>query len=201
MHLFYAPTSPYARIIRLALHRIGLFDHVSQELATLRDPDSILLPHNPVGRVPTLRLDNGVALTETLVILTHLDTLHAGPRLLPLASADGGAALARLGRVMGLLDGIAVWNRELRRPEHERSPGVIALETTRAGRVLDRLEGEIGAAAWQTAEDASALALSAALGYCELRHPACAWRPGRPGLAAWFDARATSEGFRRTAPD
>lgn len=200
MKLFYGPTSPYARIVRVALLETGLDAGVTQQEATLRDPASVLLPYNPVGRVPTLVLDNGVVLTESLLILTYLDTLHAGRKLLPTDGADGWACLARLGTVMGMLDGIAVWNRELRRPEHERSPAVIALETTRAGRTLDALNGVITDAGWNGPVDASQIALMAGLGYCEHRHKVAAWRTGRPALVAWYDRMAALPNFLATEP-
>jgi len=200
MKLFSAPTSPYARLVRIALLELGLDAGVTQQLVTLRDPASALLPYNPVGRVPTLQLDNGVVLTESLLILAHLDTLHAGRKLLPLDGSDGWACLARLGMVIGMLDGIAVWNRELRRPEHERSPTVIALETTRTGRALDTLNGMITDPAWNGPVDASQIALMAALGYCEHRHPVSQWRTGRPALAAWYDRMAVLPNFKATEP-
>ena len=135
MLLFFSPGSPYARMIRIAW-RDRAIGGIEEREATLRDPGSVLLAHNPSGRVPTLVLDDGTALGETLLILTHLDRLHAAAPLIPQTQAG----LAELGRAMGLLDGIAVWNRELRRPEHERSPAVLALEATRANRIADALE-------------------------------------------------------------
>ncbi|MBX9698415.1 MAG: hypothetical protein K2X74_03205, partial [Acetobacteraceae bacterium] len=115
--------------------------------------------------------------------------------------ADGWRALAAYGRVTGLLDGIAVWNRELRRPEHERSPGVIALETVRANRVADALEAAVAAGGWAgDGLDAARIALGCALGYCERRHRVWRWREGRPTLAAWFDAIAARPSFQATVP-
>jgi len=143
-----------------------------------------------VGRVPTLVLDDGTVLTETLLILVHLDRLHDGAKLMPGAAAG----LAELGRSMGLMDGIAVWNRELRRPVEERSPAVLALEEGRANRVADALEGAVP-------HDATArLALACALGYCERRHPAWRWREGRPALSGWYDDMAASKLFQATLP-
>lgn len=189
MILYYGPGSPYARMVRIAW-RDRLVAGVAEREATLRDPASALLPHNPVGRVPTLVLDDGTALSETLLILSHLDRLHAGAPLIP----QTPSGLAELGQAMGLLDGIAVWNRELRRPVQERSPGVLALEETRANRVADRWEAA-------TPRDATAgLALACALGYCERRHTAWQWRACRPVLAAWFDTTAASPLFQATLP-
>lgn len=189
MILHYVPGSPYARMVRIAWRDRGIAG-IQEHETTLRDPASDLLPHNPVGRVPTLVLPDGTALTETLLILTHLDRLHAGPRLVP----DTPAGLAELGQAIGLLDGIAVWNRELRRPPNERSPGVLALEQTRANRTADRLEAAL------PRHPTARLALACALGYCDRRHTAWPWRHHRPALAAWFDATAATPLFQATLP-
>jgi glutathione S-transferase len=107
--------------------------------------------------------------------------------------------LAAYGRVLGLFDGIAVWNRELRRPVHERSPSVIALEVVRAGRVADALEHAVREGAY-TMVDAGFLALAAVLGYAERRHTVWEWREGRPSLERWFAGAARRAAFRETLP-
>lgn len=204
MKLYYSSASPYARIVRMALMETGLDARIAQEETTLRDPASTLLPVNPVGRVPTLVLDDGTVLNETALILTHLATLPEGRRLLPLDGSDGWRTMSALARVIGMLDGIAVWNRELRRPENERSPGVIALETVRANRVADALERTVAAGGYATgagdAVDAAWITLAATLGYCERRHRVWAWREGRPALSAWLDAAAARPSFQATIP-
>jgi len=146
--LFYSEGSPYARICRMALREGGLIASVREVTTTLRDPAAAVLPFSPVGRVPTLVLPDGTTLTETTLILGWLDRHGSEPTLLP--TDDAGLALC--GRVLGLLDGIAVWNRELRRPESERSPSVIALEVTRADRVADALEGAVAKGAFSTVD-------------------------------------------------
>jgi glutathione S-transferase len=203
MHrLFYAAGSPYARIARIAVLELGLGDRIAEVETTLRDPASTLLPFNPVGRVPSLVLADGTVLTETTLILPWLDRI-SGTRtpLLPMDGSDGWRALAAYGRVTGLLDGIAVWNRELRRPEHERSPGVITLETGRSNRVADVLEAEVAAGGCSgPGLDAARIALACALGYCERRHMVWRWREGRPALSAWLDGFAARPAFRATIP-
>ncbi|RAI56905.1 glutathione S-transferase family protein [Roseicella frigidaeris] len=199
MRLFHTPGSPFARMVRVALRETGLLGRVAEVETTLRDPASSLLPANPVGRVPTLLLADGTALTETALILPFLDGLGGAYPLLPLGDV---AARAAFGRILGMMDGIGVWNRELRRVPEERSPGVIALETGRAGRVADALEAEIAAGGWRLAgpPDAARIALGCTLGYAERRHRAWDWRPGRPALAAWFDALAARPAFQATLP-
>lgn len=193
--LFYSDGSPYARICRMALRERGLAGALAEVLTTLRDPAAPLLPHSPVGRVPALVLDDGTTLTETTLVLGWLDRLGSAPPMLP-ADAPG---IAAYGRVLGLLDGIAVWNRELRRPVHERSPSVIALEAGRADRVADALERDMGAGGYARV-DAGYLALASVLGYAEIRHTAWKWRPGRPALEAWFATAAQRPAFAETLP-
>lgn len=196
MQLFYVSGSPYARMVRIALLETGLAARVAHEEVTLRDPASALLPFNPVGRVPSLQLADGTVLTESLLILPFLDTLHAGPRIMPATPAG----LAAMGRAIGFLDGIAVWNRAMRPPPPERSPAVLTLEETRANRVADTLERDVAAGGYGGRFDAAALALGCALGYCERRHTFWHWREARPALSAWFDRIAARPSFQATLP-
>lgn len=198
MRLFHAPGSPYARIARMAVIELGLEARVRVEETTLRDPASVLLPHSPVGRVPALLLDDGTTITETTPVLMMLDSL-AEPARRMLPGTEAPRALAAYGRVLGLIDGIAVWNRELRRPVDERSPAVIALEAGRAVRVADALEKEVAAGGF-AARDAAWLALISCFGYCERRHAVFDWRQGRPAIAALFDAAQSRPAVVQTVP-
>jgi glutathione S-transferase len=200
MRLFYASASPFARMVRVALLETGLDPLVRKQEVTLRDPGSTLLPFNPVGRVPTLELNNGSILTESLLILNYLDTLHAGRPLLPRDGSDGWRTLADMGTAAGLLEGIVTWAREMRRPENERSPAVIALETTRVNRTADTLERSVANGAYAGPINAARIVLGCALLWIEPRHPAWKWRDGRPALSAWSDTIAATPSFQATIP-
>ncbi|WP_421994439.1 glutathione S-transferase family protein [Roseococcus sp.] len=181
MILYISPGSPFARIIRVLARDRG---HAFEEIEVpLRDPASSLLPYSPAGRVPTLR-DGEDVLVEVPLILAHLGWLPAD------APARG-----RLGRSLSFLDGIAVWNRDLRRPKGEQSLPFQAIERARAARTLDAM----------TPEDYDAftpegVALACALGYCERRHTVFRWREGRGTLAAWYDAAIARPAFQETTP-
>ncbi len=202
MRLFYGLASPYARMVRIALLETGLDEQVRKQEVTLRDPGSALLPFNPVGRVPTLELDDGTILTESLLILNYLDTLHGGSPLLPRDGSDGWRTLAEIGTAAGMLEGIVTWSRELRRPENERSPGVIALETTRVNRTADVLERAVAGGAYASTGtiSASQIVLGCALGWIDPRHPIWRWRDERPALTAWFNTIAMRPSFAQTVP-
>ncbi|HZT87424.1 MAG TPA: glutathione S-transferase family protein [Stellaceae bacterium] len=196
MKLFYASGSPYARIARIVLRETGLDRTVEEVEVTLRDPNSALLPINPGGKVPTLQLDDGTVLTESLLVLSFLDTRHGGRRLLPLDGSDGWRTLAGLGRAIAFLDGISVWNRELR--FGQSTQGVIALEKARAERAADALERDVAAGAYAGDIDAAQIVLGAALDNCSRRHKVWPWRPGRPHLAALADRMAARPSFQAT---
>jgi glutathione S-transferase len=200
MRLFYGAPSPFARIVRVALLETGLDARVRKQEVTLRDPASALLPYNPVGRVPALELDDGTILTESLLILTYIDTLHAGRPLLPRDGSDGWRTLADMSTAAGMLEGIVTWARELRRPAHERSAAVIALETTRVNRTADVLDRAAAQGRYAGEINAARIVLGCALGWIDPRHPVWTWRAGRPALAAWFEAIAATPSFQATVP-
>jgi glutathione S-transferase len=196
MKLFYASGSPYARIVRVVVRELALDDKIEEVEVTLRDPSSSLLPHNPGGKVPTLQLDDGTILSESLLVLGFLDTQHGGRKLLPMDGADGWKILSELGRAYAFLDAVTVWNRELR--FGQSAPGVIALEKTRAERVADGLEAALGAGAYSGPLDAAQIVLGAALENFSRRHKVWDWRAGRPRLSAFLDHIAQRPSFTAT---
>src|SRR5215472_4352025 len=201
MRLFHVPASPYARIVRVALLETGLDARVQKLEVTLRDPASALLPFNPVGRVPTLELDDGTILTESLLILDYVDAIQRGPKLLPLDGSDRWRILSEMGVAAGLLEGIVTWSRMLRNPESQRAIAVLDLETTRCNRTADVLEKAVANGAYAgSTMNAARLVLGVTLGWIEPRHPIWKWRESRPALSAWFDAIAATPSFRATEP-
>ena len=196
MKLFYASGSPYARIVRVVVRELGLAARVEEIEVTLRDPTSSLLPYNPGGKVPTLQLDDGTILNESLLVLAYLDTAHSGRKLLPMDASDGWKTLSELGRAYAFLDAVTVWNRELR--FGQSAPGVIALEKERADRAAGGLETEIGRGAYSGPIDASQIVLGAALENFARRHKVWDWRSGRPRLSRFLDEIAVRPSFATT---
>src|SRR5580658_8973681 len=194
--LFYASGSPYARIARVVIRELTLNPPVEEIEVTLRDPDSSLLPYNPGGKVPALQLDDGTILNESLLILAYLDTRHGDRKLLPMDGSDEWQTLSELGRAYAFLDAVTVWNRELR--FGQSSPGVIALEKTRADRVADGIEAALGAGAYGGPINAAQIVLGSALENFARRHKVWDWRAGRPRLSAFLDGIAQRPSFAAT---
>ena len=144
MQLFTTPTSPYGRLARTVVVEKGLSDRVTIEPAKTRTPASPYYQLNPSGRVPFLVRDDGGTMEDSQLICLYLDGLDGKPRL-HLAPSHHDWAYGRLeSYARSMLDGLSVFNREMRRPENERSPTVLAHETDRAMRLADFWEREIG---------------------------------------------------------
>jgi glutathione S-transferase len=196
MKLFYASGSPYARIVRVVARELGLASKIEEIEVTLRDPNSSLLPYNPGGKVPTLLLDDGTILNESLLVLAYLDTQHDGRKLLPMDGSDGWKTLSELGRAYAFLDAVTVWNRELR--FGQSAPGVIALEKERADRAADALEAAVAKGGYSGPLDAGQIVLGAALENFARRHKVWDWRGRRPHLSRLLDAIAARPSFAAT---
>ena len=138
MKLFITTTSPYARIVRMAIEELGLASRFELVVARTRTPQCEVNPHVPTGKVPMLQTDDGVCLSESRLIVQYLDAMHTGDPLVDIDPEDEDRAME--GAITGFLDGLAVWSRENRRPESERSPGILAQERARAERCLEWLE-------------------------------------------------------------
>ena len=199
MKLYVTEGSPYARMARIVILEKKLASRVEIIAAQTRVSDSPYYGINPSGRVPYLVRDDGVGLEESALICAYLDHLEGKPAFdLPGGEQAWDArrleALAR-----SMTDGLSVWNRELSRPQQERSPAVISHEAQRSGRMVDLWEREIGHALMRGALNMAQITLACALGL-DARIADFRWRPGHPGLSAWFDRIAVRPSFAATVP-
>ncbi|MBI1981032.1 MAG: glutathione S-transferase family protein [Methylocystis sp.] len=188
--LRYSPASPYARKIRIAADLLGLSERIEVAAADAADPDDSLRRQNPLGKIPTLILEDGSALYDSRVIAEYLDHLAGGGRIIPTDPAARFAAL----RLQALGDGVndaalLIRYETFNRPEALRYDEAIALQQDKIDRALDALE----AAPPAGLTDIGHIAVACALGYLDLRF-AGAWREKHPRLVVWL------EKFARTVP-
>lgn len=106
MQLMLTPTSPYARIVRVALMLKGLDNECSMHWVDPPSDTPELINANPTSRVPVLMLDDGTPLTETMLIIHYLERRKPTPTLLPANTIYQELSLA--GKAMGLIDA-AFW--------------------------------------------------------------------------------------------
>jgi glutathione S-transferase len=186
MKLLGSDTSPYTRKVRLVLLEKRL-PH-TYLVTPPREPNSPVVQANPLGRVPTLLLEDGTPVYDSPVICEYLDTLNDQPVLIP---RDDPPARMRVRRWEALADGImdsAVAIRiESLRPAERQDAGLLTLHGNAIARALTLAEHQLGARPWCEGEALTLadVALVSALLYLDLRQPDLNWRGQHPGLATW----------------
>jgi len=86
MKLLYTKRSPYARkVIVIALEKGIPLDFINEDL---QKKSQRLLDANPLGKVPTLVLDNGTTIFDSPVICQYLDGLNDKVIMIPREAGD-----------------------------------------------------------------------------------------------------------------
>ncbi|MGJ5177611.1 glutathione S-transferase family protein [Bradyrhizobium oligotrophicum] len=196
MRILTNTTSPYARIARIALAEKG-FDLGGTEVVNPWADDADLLRLNPASRVPTLELDSGIPLTESLLIVTWLERKVPTPSLL-----DGGLdrIISRAGTAMGVIDAmvhIMIGVLQMDPNWGETRVGLKRRRTIVTG--LRALEADPPEYRGGT-PDLSVITAVVAVDYVRLRFPDAPWREQTPKLDALRDATAARPAFASTLP-
>jgi len=194
MKLYANPTSPFVRIVRMALIEKGLNETVDTTFVDAWADDPAFLDANPAGRVPTLVTDDGARLTEALLILAHLDAVGTTPAVL----AGGPAALSAAGVAIGVFDAaVAVIIGRKSAPDFDTGlVGQKRFRTMQEG--LRRLDAAFPASGGSFG--LPAIAAITALDYLVFRFPDQDWRGLCPTVAAFRDAQADRPSVRDTVP-
>jgi glutathione S-transferase len=200
LRLHQSPTSPFVRIVAVALLETGLSDQVERVEAsgTPLDPGSMPLGLNPLGKIPTLERSDGAALYDSRVICRYLDDL-AGARLYPQAPRLW-ETLTLEATAHGVAEAAVLMVYEDRlRPEQHRSAPLVEAQWSKIARALDAVESR-----WMShlagPLDMSHIALGCALGYLDFRHGTRDWRAGRPRLAGWAQRFLERPAMNATRP-
>jgi len=191
MILHWSPRSPYVRKVVIAAHEMGLTDRIRivRTIVGGTTPHLELMKINPLGKIPTLELEDGTVIYDSPVIIEYLDTLHTGAKLCPSAWPERLTALRRNAWGQGMLDAALPLLGEGFRPPERQSEPHKALWRAKLRACVDALEHEpLGASGFTMGH----LAIGVALAYLDFRFADLSWRDGHPKLAVWhetFNAR------------
>ncbi|NVO16924.1 MAG: glutathione S-transferase N-terminal domain-containing protein [Rhodoplanes sp.] len=185
MKLHWSPRSPFVRKVMLFAHETGLVDKLEchRTVVAMTKPNAELLPDNPLNKIPTLILDDGSPLYDSVVICQYLDGLHAGPKLFPTEPKAYWTAMQRCSLGDGLLDMLLLWRNERERSHPD--PAYLSAYAVKFDASLANLEKEADALA-ATPFGIGHIAIGCALSYTDFRFPDLAWRPSHPKIAAWL---------------
>lgn len=186
MKLHWSPRSPYVRKVMIAAHEMGLQDQLDRVRTIVggTTPHLELMTRNPLGKIPTLELEDGTVVYDFFVVIAYLDTLHALTKLIPAGGAAWLAALRRHALGNGMLDVALAALGERFRPGARQSEPHLALWHLKLRTCVDALEQEAEALA-RDPFNIGHLAIGVALDYLDFRFDSMKWRDGHLKLAAW----------------
>ncbi len=191
--------SPYARKARIAAIETGQPDLIDWQMMTREERARDLPAINPLGKVPTVVLDDGALLIDSPVICAYIDAGHDGAKLIP----DDGPERWRVLCLEALGDGLgeAVISIALERakPEEAQAQRVFDRQGAKLAAALSALDGD--AAGFRDPPSIGEIAVACALGYMEYRDVVPGWRDTHATLAAWYDAICARPSFQATLPD
>ena len=201
MKLHWSPRSPFVRKVMIFAHETGLAERFEQvrSVVAMAKPNAALMRDNPLSKLPTLVLDDGRALFDSLVICEYLDSLHGGAPLLPASGPERWEVLRWHALGNGHLDLLILWRNERDREPQRQLPALLDAFAVKHAATLARLEQE--AAALDAAPfRLGHIAIACALGYLDFRFAGMDWRSGHPRLAAWFEKQMQRPSVRMTVP-
>ncbi len=207
MQLLANTTSPFVRIARIAMIEKGL-----EVEPTIVDPwadDARLREANAATRVPSLVLDNGIPLTESLLIVQWLEATRPAPQWPSLLGSDPqgvAAVLSRAGVALGAIEASVhtIITRKVTAPVlfDETPVGLRRRRTMIEG--MQRLEavavdmgGKDPAAQAPTLDTVCAVVLH---DYQQLRYADQPWLPATPALRQLAEAVRVRPAFAQTLP-
>jgi glutathione S-transferase len=199
MKLRHSHTSPFVRKVMMTALEAGVADRIEAVPTDVWSRDTTIGEHNPLGKVPTLVLDDGTTLYDSPVICEYLDSLNRnGAHLFPPPGPARWTALTQQALGDGICDAAVAWRLESRRPEGEMSPSWIERQKLAVTRGCDVLEASVDELSGPVT--IGTLAAVTALAYLDLRFEELNWRATRPKLAAWFLKASARPSFEATRP-
>ena len=196
MKLHWSPKSPFVRKVMVCAHELGVVEQLTlvRSVAAMLKPNPQIMADNPLSKIPTLVLDDGRTLFDSVVICEYLDDL-AGGALFPRSGDARWAALRWHALGTGLLDVLILWRNE----REKEAPitallDAFALKTEACLALLEKEVPRLDAASLSIGH----IALGCALGYMDYRFESLAWRDRAPALSAWFAALSERPSFVAT---
>jgi glutathione S-transferase len=175
MKLYYMPFSSYSQKVLVAFYEKGVA--FTPALVAPWDPAARAdyLKVNPLGKVPTLVLDDGTVIPESTTIIEYVeDHFPAGPRLLP-ADKDRARDTRLHDRMLDLYfnETMQTIFFDARKPPEERSPSAVASAKRTLDTLYPRYDERMATRTWMMGDDFTLADCSAApcFAYLRMVHP------------------------------
>lgn len=200
MKLRWAPGSPFVRKVTVTAIEVGLDDQIERIMTEYHKPDSDIIDHNPLGKVPAMILDDGDILVESKVICAYLDSLHDGHKIIPTDPEIRFKVLSLEALADGMTESAINVQRERGRPPEGQSDAIRDKQWGKFERAMDWinanprvLEGPL---------NIGHIAIATGIGWVEFRMSDILgdWKARWPMLGAWYDQVSERPSFQATVP-
>jgi glutathione S-transferase len=195
MKLLWSSRSPFVRKVMIAAHELGIAGQLETERVNVAPtaPNADVMRFNPLGKIPTLILEDGMTLHDSAVIVDYLDTRFDGD-LLPRSGPERWRALTLQSLANGIMEADLRWMEEVRLPEAARREAYVAGMKAKIAAGLNQLEQEP-----PTGVTVGSISVASALAHLDFRFPNDPWRPDHPRLAEWFEDFSARPSMTATA--
>ena len=201
MKLLGSVPSPYTRKVRIVLAEKKI--DCDFEIVDVLAAENPVIALNPLGKVPTLMLDDGTTLFDSRVIVEFLDSVSPISRLIPDDNRERVAVRRWEALADGSLDAGLLIRYESLRPKKEQSKDWSDKQTAKLRRGLAMIAAELADKAWCHGDryTLADIAVGCCLGWVEFRKPAgIVWRSEYPNLERFYDKLMERPAFAETAP-
>jgi glutathione S-transferase len=174
----------------IAAHEVGIqdsLDCVRTVVSAFKANDEIF-HDNPLGKLPTLVLDDGTPIYDSRVICEYFDTLHEGPRLVPLTYPKRLTTMRRAALGNGALDLFGLWFVDLLKPEGQRNADILATNHVKAAAIFRALEEEAPKLE-RDPFDLGHIMIGCALSYANFRMNFLPWREDHRAISRWHNEK------------
>jgi glutathione S-transferase len=201
MKLLGSGPSPYTRKVRIVLAEKKI--DCDFETVDVAPADNPVNASNPLGKIPTLVLDDGTALFDSRVIVEFLDNVSPLARLIPDENRERVAVRRWEALADGALDAGLLVRYESLRPKKEQSKSWTEKQSGKLQRGLAIIAAELGERPWCHGDryTLADIAVGCCLGWVEFRKPGgIEWRGEYANLARFYDKLMERPAFAETAP-
>ncbi len=198
MKLFFSPTSPYVRKVRIAAIELGLADRLELVVTNPWEDPSELTAANPLGKVPALMISDHEILFDSPVICEYLDSLNPEFALFPGSGEARWDALRLQALADGILDAAVMIRYDSLRPAAEQYSGMRARQLNVIRRSLHSLDSEMTRLIGPIT--IGQIAVACALGYLDFRLPEEDWHKAHSKLDCWYASWKERESIKLTMP-
>ena len=201
MKLLASPASPYTRKVRIVLAEKRIDCEIEQ--VDVQPVENPVNGHNPLGKIPTLVLDDGTPLYDSRVIVEFLDSVSPISRLIPDDLRNRVAVRRWEALADGVLDAGLLVRYEALRDKAEQSAAWVGKQLARMRRGVEQMQSELDGRAWchNGRYSLADIAVGCCLGWLGFRKPGGTdWHAEYPSLAQHYKKLMERPAFSETAP-